>query len=87
MWGLPFQVVEAVATHHTQPEPAGLDVCAAVHLASALVAEAMPEPGLKAPEDDVLDLELLCALGVESSLPLWRGWAAEEAAKVAKESA
>ena len=58
IWGLPFQVVEAVAHHHT-PEStaqAGVGLAAVVWVASCVAAGAEPDP------------ELIRVLGAETLL-------------------
>lgn len=72
LWGLPNQVVEAVAFHH-RPGAAisrGFSAVAAVHVANAFAHEqsGMPEtnPG------NLLDMEAMTALGLESHLALMR---------------
>jgi putative nucleotidyltransferase with HDIG domain len=75
VWGLPHQVVEAVANHH-RPDRAPerqLDATLAVHIADALAHEAMG--------DRPAELEpLLAGLGLAERLPEWRAAAAEAVA-------
>jgi hypothetical protein len=81
VWGLPQQVVEAVAYHHapaTAPHPA-FDVVAAVHVADALVREREAE--LRGQPGDVgasrLDEEYVGLVGIQDRLPRWRAAASE----------
>lgn len=74
LWGLPMPIVEAVARHHSpggKHNASGFWVAGAVHVASALVAEAP------------VDEEYLRSVGMLEKLPLWRSMlepAAQEAA-------
>jgi HD-like signal output (HDOD) protein len=73
LWGLPHQLVEAVAFHHrpsAAPAPA-LDAVAAVHIADALVSEL--ESG-----DGGVESSYLALLDAEDRLPEWRAFAARE---------
>lgn len=74
LWGLPLQVVEAVASHHrpSRVEANGFGVLASTHLADALVAtvtarqageEAIPHPGL--------DHAFVERLGVATQIEDW----------------
>jgi HD-like signal output (HDOD) protein/ActR/RegA family two-component response regulator len=68
LWGLPHELVEAVAFHHrpdAAPRPT-LDAVAAVHIADALV------------RDEPLDDDYIAALGVEHRVPEWRALAQRE---------
>lgn len=63
MWGLPMPIVEAVARHHNpggQRSGRGFWVAGAVHVASALVADAP------------VDEDYLRSVGMIDKLPLWR---------------
>ena len=75
VWGLPHQVVEAVANHH-RPDRAPerkLDPTLAVHVADALAREVAGGPPA--------DLEpLLAGIGLSDRLPAWRAVAADCAA-------
>ncbi len=65
VWGLPLDIVEAVANHHT-PErivAAEMTVAAAVHIAGALVDGAEP------------DKTLVERIGLAKTMPGWRGLA------------
>jgi HD-like signal output (HDOD) protein len=80
LWGLPFRIVEAVARHHAPPrggraggETVGVGAVAAVHIADALVSQAVPGGAAvaggvpAAPDQAYLD-----ALGVADRLGSWR---------------
>lgn len=63
MWGLPMAIVEAVARHHDpggRRSGSGFWVAGAVHVASALVADAP------------VDEDYLRSVGMLDKLPLWR---------------
>ena len=81
LWGLPHDVVEAVAFHH-RAQPGGevtFDAVAAVHIAEALVHEALGEGGVAAlPCAGPLDIRYVERLGVADRLPAWRAIAARE---------
>src|SRR5262249_50246364 len=66
-WGLPFDIVEAVANHHAPRRIAhdGLGVAAAVYLGAALV------------EQDTLDPEYVRRCGTADDVVRWRSIAAE----------
>ncbi|MBA2482611.1 MAG: HDOD domain-containing protein [Planctomycetes bacterium] len=77
LWGLPFQIVEAVAHHHA-PEAfpgTGFTPLAAVHAAEALACE------LIACEDEGVPLQLcmpyLGAIGLGDRVAVWRAIAAD----------
>ncbi|MFO1500697.1 MAG: response regulator [Verrucomicrobiota bacterium] len=73
LWGLPAEIVEAVAFHHT-PALSGLRMLgplAAVHVANSLLQNAQ----VHAPGISVLDLEYLAGLGIADHLDRWRGMA------------
>jgi HD-like signal output (HDOD) protein len=63
LWGLPGEIVEAVAYHHTpaHAESREFDVVAAVHVAQALVVD---ESGL--------DVAYLEDIGATAEIPAWR---------------
>lgn len=75
-WGLPYEVVEAVAYHHVPAgvEGEGLAELAAVHVAEALLervgAGGTPEPAI--------DTAFLARIGYASDLERWRSIAEEE---------
>ena len=76
LWGLPHEIVEAVAYHH-RPEAIHepmLDPVAAVHVADALVGERLEGPD----GTTLLDCDYLERLGVADRLPHWRELAATE---------
>ncbi len=80
MWGLPQQVVEAVAYHHSPrsaPRPS-LDAVAAVHIADALVREREEQVRGRPPTAGAapLDEAYLAAIGVEFQMEGWRRAAA-----------
>lgn len=80
LWGLPHQIVEAVAHHHA-PSRVGvteLDPVAAVHIANLLVGEQAPSSA-----DDIyegLDEDYLAGLGVADRLDSWRELASGQTA-------
>ena len=83
VWGLPHDVVEAVAYHH-EPRAArvgGLGSLAAVHIANALISErddgTDPEGH---PLGARLDLEYIHDLGADGDLHRWRALAARQTA-------
>jgi HD-like signal output (HDOD) protein len=80
LWGLPDDVVEAVAHHHDPgPNPGvGLDPMVAVHIADALANEAAPSR-VGGPPPGMLDEELIDRLGLRSQLADWRRLAASRA--------
>ena len=74
LWGLPLEVVDAVAYHHepSMAEPGHFGVVSAIHVADALAHE------LQGEEDDVrtrLDEGHLHTVGVHARLPEWRAMA------------
>lgn len=78
LWGLPQDVLEAVAFHHTPARLPlrGFDVLATVHVADVLAGEVLRGAGERAAAD-VIDEEYLAALGVLGELPAWRAIAAD----------
>ncbi len=73
LWGLPHELVEAVAFHHRVPEiphPA-FDATAAVAIAAALVDE-LDEARGQPPCLAALDQDYLGTLGIADRLPAWR---------------
>ncbi len=73
LWGLPHELVEAVAFHHRAPElphPV-FDATAAVAIAAALLDE-LDESRAHPPCLAALDQDYLETLGVAGRLPLWR---------------
>lgn len=75
-WGLPHEIVEAVAHHHAPARASATTTTAAtlVHVADALAHEASPLAGQTAPPVDEGHLELV---GVHGRLEDWRRIAAE----------
>jgi putative nucleotidyltransferase with HDIG domain len=73
LWGLPGEIVEAVANHH-QPEetqPAGLDLVVSTHTANALAHEcASPQSGDASCRE--INLDLLSSLNLAKTLEEWR---------------
>jgi putative nucleotidyltransferase with HDIG domain len=69
IWGLPEQVVDAVANHHVprRPEQPNLDVTAAVHAADSLACECQSSGHLSTRTSD-----LLRSLGLEQRVDDWR---------------
>jgi len=78
LWGLPEQIVEAVAYHHAParcPHP-GSAMLTALHVADALVSEKCEyEDATRHPEPDD---EYLTAMGLKDRLPEWRALAAQQ---------
>lgn len=88
LWGLPYNVVEAVAFHHTANPVAhqDLDAVSATHIADLLAHEVEePRPGqvaqAQAAENRQAEFE---ALGVVENLAEWRAMAAEIPALLAQ---
>lgn len=84
LWGLPLELMEAVATHDEPwPPPRSMqpsfDLCTVTHFANALANIHATVSHRLAPHDH-LDAELICALGLDSRIEKWRAIAAEEAA-------
>jgi len=80
LWGLPYNVVEAVAFHHTASQAAGqdLDAVSGVHVADLLAHEIEEPPsgeGAEAPPAENRDAEFQ-GLGVMENLAEWRAIAA-----------
>jgi HD-like signal output (HDOD) protein len=80
LWGIPFNVVEAVAFHHTASPVAhqDLDAVSAVHIADLLaheIEEPPSEQGLETPAAQNREAEFE-ALGVMENLTEWRAMAA-----------
>ena len=74
-WGLPTEIVEAVAFHHepARANSAGLSTTLVVHTASTLAWEQV------APDHPyTLDVGLIEESGWEDQLDTWRSWAREE---------
>ncbi len=78
LWGLPYQVVEAVACHHAPLAMPGanFDATAAVHVAAALAHHALRP---HAPPDVTLDQGYLAALDVADQVPIWQDMVEERA--------
>lgn len=72
LWGLPDDIVEAVAYHHCPQEcsNSNFSPLTAVHLANALVNEHTGRGGI---HDSTIDLDYLKRLGIEHRIPAWRG--------------
>jgi putative nucleotidyltransferase with HDIG domain len=72
LWGLPNQVVEAVAFHHfpQRVKPKQFDVLSAVYVANCLAHE--HQAAGRGGTDTTIDMEFLGALGVADQLPKWR---------------
>jgi HD-like signal output (HDOD) protein len=72
LWGFPYDVVEAVAHHHTPAKIAqgSLNVLSALYIADILAKEAAP--GLALSFSAAPDQAYLEALGVAGELPRWR---------------
>jgi putative nucleotidyltransferase with HDIG domain len=72
LWGLPQQIVEAVAYHHSParcPHP-GTAMLTALHVADVLASAALgPDPELNSTEPDA---EYLAGLSLAGHLPEWR---------------
>jgi putative nucleotidyltransferase with HDIG domain len=71
LWGLPVEVVDAVATHHTPARyaaSASSEIVLAVHVADALVHEVAGAPS----GASRLDLDFLAAHGATARLSEWR---------------
>jgi len=85
LWGLPDDVVEAVAHHHDPQSVPGLelDPVAAVHIADALAHELEPTAD-GAPPPGTLDEELLDRLGLAPRQNLWRHLAARSASQLSR---
>lgn len=80
LWGLPYAVVEAVASHHapSRVPHREFDVVDAVYVAN-LLTEEQAQPL----DDGELDMDHLAALGVADRLPSWRNLAAKIAESAA----
>jgi putative nucleotidyltransferase with HDIG domain len=75
LWGLPNDIVEAIAYHHAPPESEGSDAgvftpLTAVHAANVLVHEAVPADTVGCAS--TLAMVYLQASGCGDSLPTWR---------------
>jgi HD-like signal output (HDOD) protein len=77
-WGLPHEIVEAVAYHHSPGRTGTMSpsACTFVHVADALAYEVAPDAGGPPP---VLDEHHLLAVGLHDRLGEWRLIATEEA--------
>ncbi|MEO8634554.1 MAG: response regulator [Gemmatimonadales bacterium] len=77
LWGLPHEVVEAVAHHHAPDRVAGGDrrALVAVHVADALVHGISDGPGAI---DQRLDSVSVAELGWTGQLPEWQEWASAQ---------
>lgn len=71
LWGLPSQVVKAVAHHHdpSTPDPEGFTALTAVHAANEIYAHLAveSEPGA----GPGFDMQYLASLGLEARAPVW----------------
>ncbi len=75
IWGLPYDVVEAVAYHH-QPsliQSTEFDLLTAVHIANALTHDIASS----SESEEQLDLAHLESLGLIGDIPAWREQAAQ----------
>jgi HD-like signal output (HDOD) protein len=73
IWGLPGQIVEAVAFHHTPLDiaPRGISLLGMVHVANGLVLE---DQGTEAEERrSGIDLEFLSQSDLQTRIEAWRG--------------
>jgi HD-like signal output (HDOD) protein/CheY-like chemotaxis protein len=79
LWGLPRDIVDAVARHHTRP-PAeqGLDVATAVRVANILAHDVLPDDPPLSESADAANL----LRGVSDKLESWRQAAQDEAGLV-----
>jgi putative nucleotidyltransferase with HDIG domain len=71
LWGLPEEIVEAVAWHHepSRADPTTFSPLIAVHLADHYARRRQPDqPGRK---HELLDETLISNLGLQDRLPLW----------------
>lgn len=82
LWGLPGDIVEAVAHHHEplRVEHDGVDAIVAVHVAELLLAERQPVLGGEGVAGRVSPAERLEALGLSDRLEAWSALADEVAA-------
>lgn len=73
LWGMPYDILEAVANHHLprRAQSRSFDMLGAVHVASCLTTEVTTGR-----EDGSLDLEYLEGVGVADRLVTWREQAA-----------
>jgi len=71
LWGLPFEIVEAVAMHHCPSASTNKNFSplTAVHVANVLQQEQEPAVGIRRSE---IDHAYLISLGVENRLDEWR---------------
>lgn len=80
LWGLPETLVKATRGHHqpTTSHGNGLDILGATHVADALAHEVKGSRKAGAsPEDDLLDMAYIEALGLADQLSAWRAAARE----------
>ncbi len=79
LWGLPYPIIEAVASHHAPARVAcaALGLVGAVHVADALVHETRPGATVGA-GPDAIDLGYLAAVGATAELAGWRELAREQ---------
>ncbi|MGI9427711.1 MAG: HDOD domain-containing protein [Bythopirellula sp.] len=76
LWGLPQDIIEAVAFHHDPATSVDdkFTALTAVHVANALIAESI-DPTLDAEMDPPLDHTYLARLGLENRVEHWRSLA------------
>ena len=81
LWGLPREIVTAVANHHhpSRNAPDTLDVVGALHVADALIDELDSAAGSK---PSILDEDYLFAVSALDEIPKWRHLAAKMSADV-----
>lgn len=82
IWGLPPEIIEAIAFHH-QPNNHFWDAfgpVTAVHAADALIHEFRPDP--LAGAQAALDLDYLHRLNVHERVPDWRGFCQDVIAQI-----
>ena len=72
IWGLPLEILEAIAFHHVPNQHAGstFSPVTAVHVANGIEHELNPVSGEKAPSK--IDLDYLKRLGLSDRLESWR---------------
>jgi HD-like signal output (HDOD) protein len=83
LWGLPFNIVEAVALHHN-PQNCGstaFSPLTAVHAANALLYEGCVEPN--SPQLSSLDTNYLAAMGLVPRVEAWRALVSTMTSKAA----
>ncbi len=81
MWGMPYAIVEAVASHcePSRVAPSSFDVLGVVHVADSLIHEATAhDDGTLAVEAIPVDEAFAESVGVAAQLPRWRDLAARQ---------